>query len=103
VHPPCTGAQRSPAQGTIVVLADGHDRPAGGRRRGDRRDTVIGSRRQVDDRSIHVGQGGIQTRSRADRDGGRAGAADEFGKPGGPDQIVRQDGDRLDQRRVSAR
>ena len=97
------GGQRASAKGRVVVLADGEDRPPGCPCRGDRSDPVVAPGGQVDDHAIRAIQGRLEAGRRADRDGLRARTADEVGQTGGPDEVVREDGDARDQPSTSAR
>ena len=98
-----TGGKGSPAKDGVVVLADSEDRPTGGMGEGDGCDTVIGPRRQVDDDVVDLAEHGLQALDRPYGDGGRARTTHKVSQPGGPDQVVREDGDTGGQSRVSAR
>jgi hypothetical protein len=93
----------STAKVDVVVLADGEDRPAGGMRQGDRGEAVVAARRQVDDDAVHVRERRIERREGSHRQRVGPGSAHEVRQPGGPDEVVGQDGDARGQSSVSAR
>jgi hypothetical protein len=96
-------SERATAEGEIVVLTDREDRPSGRVRQGDRRDRVVGPRRQVDDHAVDVQRCRLESGKRADRDGDRVGAPNEVGQPSRPDEVIRDDRDPGGQSSVSAR
>ena len=98
-----TRGERRLPEWDVVMLADGEDRTTGRMGGGDRRETIVGTRRQVDDDPIDVRQGRLEGCGGAN--GSRLGArtAHEIGESRCPDQVVGKDGDARGQARPSAR
>ncbi len=97
------GGQRAAAQIDVIVLPNREDRLAGGVGLRHGSDAVVGTRGQVDDDPIDVGEGCLEAGCGPDgyRDGVRR--PDEIGQAGRPDQVIGQDGDARAQPSVSAR
>jgi hypothetical protein len=96
-------SERTSAEGDIVVLTGRKDRESGRVRQGDRRDRVVGPRRQVDDHAVDLRRCRLEIGKRPHRDRDRVGAPNEIGEPGRPDEVVRDDRDPGGQSSVSAR
>jgi hypothetical protein len=103
MDPVCAGGERAGTELAVIVLADREDRAAGGGRAGDRRDPVVGPRRQVDDDMVDLGEDRLETRDRADGDRLGAGTANEVGESRRPDQVIGEDGDPGAQSSIPAR
>ena len=98
-----TCRDRATAEVDVIMLAHCEHRPPSASREGHRGHAIVGTGREVDDHAIHSGQGGLQRGQRSDRNGHGTGTRYEVGQPGGPDQVVGEDGYPLAQDRISAR
>lgn len=103
MKPAGAGGQRPTPKLAIVVLSDGQHWAILGTGLRNRRHAVVGAGGQVHDHAVDIGQDALERRRRSHWHGGGAGAAHQLGQPGGPDQIVGQDGDPQRQLNVSAR